>query len=63
VRKAGVSLSAYGLGALLHTLPENSVDDWLVRQVTLLGVQFENWMIVTLVLALIAALINVSEKR
>jgi hypothetical protein len=38
------------------------MDDWLVRQVTLLGIPFQNWMVVTLALILIAALINISEK-
>jgi hypothetical protein len=39
------------------------VDDWLVGHVTLLGIPFENWMVVTFVLALIAALINILEKK
>jgi hypothetical protein len=39
------------------------MDDWLVRQVTFLGIPFENWMVVTVALILIAALINLAEKR
>jgi hypothetical protein len=38
------------------------LDDWLLGHVTFLGIPFENWMVVTLVLALIAALINAAEK-
>jgi len=39
------------------------VDDWLVRHVTLLSIPFQNWVVVTLVLILIASLINLGEKR
>jgi hypothetical protein len=39
------------------------MDDWLVRHVTLLGIPFQNWMVVTLVLILIASLIDLGEKR
>lgn len=41
----------------------HSVDDWLTRQVTLLGIPFQNWMVVTFALVLIAALINIGEKK
>ena len=39
------------------------MDDWLVRQVTLLGIPFQNWMIVAFALMLIAALINITESK
>ncbi len=39
------------------------MDDWLVRQVTLLGIPFQNWMIVAFALMLIAALINITESE
>jgi hypothetical protein len=39
------------------------VDDWLVKQVTLLGIPFENWMVVALALMLIAVIINIGERR
>ncbi|WP_276328138.1 hypothetical protein [Bradyrhizobium erythrophlei] len=39
------------------------MDDWLIDQVTLIGIPFQNWMMVTFVLILIAALINVGETR
>lgn len=39
------------------------MEDWLTRQVTLLGIPFENWMVVTLALMLIAAFINIGERR
>jgi hypothetical protein len=39
------------------------MDDWLVRHSTLLSIPFQNWMVVTLVLILIASLINLGEKR
>jgi hypothetical protein len=39
------------------------MDDWLVRHITLLGIPFQNWMVVTLMLILIASLIKVGEKR
>jgi len=38
------------------------MDDWLVRQVIVLGLPFQNWMIVTFMLMLIAALINIAER-
>ena len=37
--------------------------DWLTEQVTFLGIPFQNWMIVTLALMLIALLINLGERR
>ena len=37
--------------------------DWLTDQVTLLGIPFENWMIVTFTLMLFAALVNILDKR
>ena len=40
-----------------------SVDDWLLRWVNLMGIPFQNWMVVTLALILIAALINRGEKK
>jgi hypothetical protein len=39
------------------------VDDWLIKQVVLIGIPFQNWMVVTFVLILIAALINIAVKR
>ena len=39
------------------------MDDWLVRQVIVLGLPFQNWMIVLFVLMLIATLINIAEKN
>ena len=39
------------------------MEDWLLTQITFLGIPLQNWMVVTFTLALIAALINVSEKR
>ena len=39
------------------------MDDWLVRHITLLSIPFQNWMVVSLVLILIASLINLGEKR
>jgi len=38
------------------------MDDWVVEQVSVLGIRFQNWMVVIFVLALVAALINVVEK-
>ena len=38
------------------------MDDWLVRQITLAGIPFQNWMVVTLVLVLVAALIRLGES-
>jgi hypothetical protein len=37
------------------------MDDWLARHIMLLGIQFQNWMVVTLALILIAALIKLGE--
>ena len=39
------------------------MDDWLVRQVFVLGLPFQNWMIVLFVVTLIATLINIAEKN
>ena len=39
------------------------MDDWLLKQVTLLGIPFQNWMVVTLALILIAMLINKGESK
>jgi hypothetical protein len=39
------------------------MDDWLVRHITLLSIPFQNWMVVTLVLILIASLIRLGERR
>jgi hypothetical protein len=39
------------------------LDDWLIRQITILGIPFQNWMIVALALILIAVLINPAEKK
>jgi hypothetical protein len=39
------------------------MNDWLVKPITLLGIPFQNWMVVTLMLILIASLINLGEKR
>jgi hypothetical protein len=39
------------------------VDNWLVTQVTLFGIQFQNWMVVTFALILIATLVNLGERR
>jgi hypothetical protein len=39
------------------------MDDWLVRHITLLSIPFQNWMVVTLVLILIASLISLGERR
>jgi len=39
------------------------MDDWLVDQISLLGLQFQNWMVVTVALVLIATLINIAERR
>lgn len=38
------------------------MDDWLVGQINLLGIPVQNWMLVTLALALVAALINIAEN-
>jgi hypothetical protein len=40
-----------------------AVDDWLVRQVTLLGIRFQNWMFIAFALILIAALINIATIK
>ena len=45
------------------------MDDWLVRQVIVLGLPLplplplQNWMIILFVLMLIATLINIAEKN
>jgi hypothetical protein len=39
------------------------VDDWLVRHATLLGIPFQNWVLVAFALMLVAALINISERH
>ena len=36
--------------------------DWLAEQFTLLGLTFQNWMIVTVTLIVIAALISTMEN-
>ena len=38
------------------------MDDWLAEQITLLGIPIQNWVLVTLALILVAALINIGEK-
>jgi hypothetical protein len=38
------------------------MDDWLVRHVAVLGISFQNWMVVTFALVLIGALISWGEK-
>jgi hypothetical protein len=44
------------------TLRFQEMNDWLARHITLLGVPFQNWMVVTLMLILIASLINLGKK-
>jgi len=39
------------------------VSTWLENPVTLLGIPFQNWMLVAFALMLVAALINVTERR
>ncbi|SHN71545.1 hypothetical protein SAMN05444170_2056 [Bradyrhizobium erythrophlei] len=39
------------------------MDEWLMDKATLLGFQFQNWMVVTFALILVASLINISERR
>ena len=39
------------------------MDDWLIKQVSFLGIPFQNWMVVTFALILIAMLINQGEKN
>jgi hypothetical protein len=39
------------------------MDDWLVRQVIVLGLPFQKWMIVLFVVMLIATLIKIAEKN
>jgi hypothetical protein len=53
LRKDGVSRDAYN----------SEMDEWLVRHITFLSIPLQNWMVVTLVLILIASLINLGEKR
>jgi len=43
-------------------LSEVEVDDWLVMQVTLLGIPFQNWMFVALAIIVVAVLIPKGEK-
>ena len=38
------------------------MDDWLVWHITLLGIPFQNWTVVTVALILIAALIKLGES-
>jgi hypothetical protein len=38
------------------------VDDWLGKQFTLLGIPFQNWMVVTLAIIVIAVLIVKGER-
>jgi hypothetical protein len=38
-------------------------EEWLVRHVTILGVPFQNWMLITFVLILVGVLINWGERR
>jgi hypothetical protein len=38
------------------------VNDWLENQVTFLGIPFQNWMLVTVALVLVATLINIGER-
>ena len=38
------------------------MDDWLVGHITLLSIPSQNWMVVTLMLILIASLINLGKK-
>jgi len=37
--------------------------DWLTEQVTFLSFPFQNWMLIVFALMLIAALINLLERR
>jgi hypothetical protein len=39
------------------------MDNWLMKQVTLIGMPMQNWMVVTLALILVATLINIAERR
>ena len=39
------------------------MDNWLMKQVTLIGLPVQNWMVVTLALILVATLINIAERR
>jgi len=39
------------------------LSDWLTEQFTLLGIPFQNWMVVALALILIAMIINLGERR
>lgn len=38
------------------------MDDWLVQQITLVGIPVQNWMLVTFALILVAALIKIAEN-
>jgi hypothetical protein len=60
--KAGVSFLVYRFPNKSSMARERSgMDDWLARHIMLLGIQFQNWMVVTLALILIAALIKLGE--
>lgn len=39
------------------------MDNWLMKQVTLVGIPMQNWMVVTLALILVATFINIAERR
>lgn len=39
------------------------MDDWLVREFTLLGIPFQNWVVVVLAAIMIAVLMAKGEKR
>jgi hypothetical protein len=39
------------------------MDDWLVREFTLLGIPFQNWIVVALATIAIAVLVAKGEKR
>jgi hypothetical protein len=49
--------------AFRQLFEEIGLRDWLTDQVTFFGIPFQNWMIVTLALMLVAALINLGERR
>jgi hypothetical protein len=38
------------------------VDDWMARQFTLLGIPFQNWMVVAIAMIIIAVLITRGER-
>ena len=62
-RKVHVSIVIYPPQSPFHGLEGITVDDWLIKQVTFLGIPFQNWMVVTFALILIAMLINQGEKN